>query len=189
MKNRIWKVLLSLTLALALIGCSTSTIDNSSSETTQTGDSNVMVAYFSKTGNTAEVAQEIQSLTGGTLIEIIPVDAYPDSYQETVDIARNELDTNARPEIQELNVNLDDYSTIFLGYPIWWQDAPMVIYTFLENNDLSGKTIIPFCTSVTSSIDESVEGIRQAASGATVLDGFTANNLENVQVWIESLDY
>lgn len=90
-----------------------------------------------------------------------------------MEIAQNELGTNARSEIQKPDVDLNDYDMIFLGYPIWWHDAPMVIYTFLDNNDFEGKTIIPFCTSGGGDIGESMEGIKNAAGDATVLDGYT----------------
>lgn len=197
MFKKLFKGMLGFAFVFTLVGCANQTNDNentkqttntNTSQTTDT-DSQVLIAYFSKTGNTEEVANQIQSLTDGTLVEIQPVNAYPESYQETVDIAQKELDENARPEIQEIDVDFNDYDTIFLGYPIWWHDAPMVIYTFLENYDLEGKTIIPFCTSGGSDIEESMEGIREAANGAKVLDGYTANNIDDIANWLESLDY
>lgn len=198
MLKNLLKGFLGLTLVVALVGCASQSSDeqaqdsqktNDTTQTTKTSDSKVLIAYFSKTGTTKEVAQEIQTLTNGKLIEIQPVETYPESYQETVDIAKNELENNARPGIQDLDIDLNDYDTIFLGYPIWWHDAPMVIYTFLENNDVNGKTIIPFCTSGGSSIDEGLDGIKNVAKGATVLDGLTANNIDDVKTWIENLNY
>ena len=198
MLKKIFKGLLGLALVFTMIGCANQSTDEPSQDTTENkdstqttkkSDSKVLIAYFSKTGNTKEAAQEIQTLTDGTLVEIIPVESYPDSYQETVDIAENELETKARPAIQDLDVDLSEYDTIFLGYPIWWHDAPMVIYTFLENNDLNGKTVIPFCTSGGSTIEEGLDGIKAAAKGANVLDGFTANNTSDIESLLQSIEY
>lgn len=180
------------TLLITSVGCSSSnsTQENENTnqkEQTEETKSNILIAYFSKTGNTEEIANEIQTLTDGTLVEIVPTTAYPESYQETVDIASDELANNARPEIEAMSVDVEDYDTIFIGYPIWWHDAPMVIYTFLESYDLSGKTIVPFCTSGGSSIDESLPGITSAVDGATVLDGLTANSSSDVEAWLETI--
>lgn len=91
--------------------------DATNDQTTTTEDSNILIAYFSKTGNTEAIAQEIQSLTNGTLVEIGTVEPYPDSYSETVDIAESEKEANARPEISTTVDNMDQYDTIFIGYP------------------------------------------------------------------------
>ena len=125
------KFLLALLVMLVFVtGCSSnnqSNIDESSGNTnesqdatndqTTTEDSNILIAYFSKTGNTEAIAQEIQSLTNGTLVEIETVEPYPDSYSETVDIAESEKEANARPEISTTVDNMDQYDTIFIGYP------------------------------------------------------------------------
>ena len=121
----------------------------------------ILVAYFSRTGeeygvgvitkgNTAVVADAIAEITGADKFEIKTVKPYPHAYRETTDIAKKELQDNVRPEIVGKPENLKDYDTVFLGYPIWWSDLPMAVYTFLENNDFNGKTIIPFCTSAGS---------------------------------------
>ena len=181
------KFLLALLVMLVFVtGCSSnnqSNNDESSGNTnesqdatndqTTTEDSNILIAYFSKTGNTEAIAQEIQSLTNGTLVEI-----------ETVE---SEKEANARPEISTTVDNMDQYDTIFIGYPIWWHDAPMAVYTFLENYDFEGKTVIPFCTSGGSDIEESIPGIEAAVSGATMLEGLTANDSSDVQPWLEEI--
>lgn len=161
--------------------------DATNDQTPTTEDSNILIAYFSKTGNTEAIAQEIQSLTNGTLVEIETVEPYPDSYSETVDIAESEKEANARPEISTTVDNMDQYDTVFIGYPIWWYDAPMAVYTFLENYDFEGKTVIPFCTSGGSDIEESIPGIEAAVSGATMLEGLTANDSSDVQPWLEEI--
>lgn len=154
-------------------------------------DSRILIAYFSKTGNTEEAAQEIQAAVGGDLFEITVADPYPASYNETVDRARQELDTNARPALASTVENMDDYDVILLGYPIWWHTEPMAINTFLESYDLSGKTILPFCTSGGSSIEESMPDLRRIGEsrGASVGTGLTANSLsaEEIANWLESI--
>ena len=141
----------------------------------------ILVAYFSRTGeeynvgvitkgNTAVVADAIAEITGADKFEIKTVKAYPHAYRETTDIAKKEQQDNARPAIVGKPENLKDYNTIFLGYPIWWSDLPMAVYTFLENNDFNGKTIIPFCTSAGSYMTGKEIRIADHAKGATVLN-------------------
>ena len=121
-------------------------------------------------GNTAVVADAIAEITGADKFEIKTVKAYPHAYRETTDIAKKEQQDNARPAIVGKPENLKDYNTIFLGYPIWWSDLPMAVYTFLENNDFNGKTIIPFCTSAGSYMTGKESRIADHAKGATVLN-------------------
>lgn len=141
----------------------------------------ILVAYFSRTGeeynvgvitkgNTAVVADAIAEITGADKFEIKTVKAYPHAYRETTDIAKKEQQDNARPAIVGKPENLKDYNTVFLGYPIWWSDLPMAVYTFLENNDFNGKTIIPFCTSAGSYMTGKESRITGHAKGATVLN-------------------
>ena len=141
----------------------------------------ILVAYFSRTGeeynvgvitkgNTAVVADAIAEITGADKFEIKTVKAYPHAYRETTDIAKKEQQDNARPAIEGKPENLKGYNTIFLGYPIWWSDLPMAVYTFLENNDFNGKTIIPFCTSAGSYMTGKESRIADHAKGATVLN-------------------
>lgn len=145
------------------------------------GGKKILVAYFSRTGeeynvgvitkgNTAVVADAIADLTGADKFEIKTVKPYPQNYRETTDIAKKELQDNARPKIVGKPENLKDYDTVFLGYPIWWSDLPMAVYTFLESNDFNGKTIIPFCTSAGSYMTGKESRIADHAKGATVLN-------------------
>lgn len=149
--------------------------------------SGILIAYFSKTGNTEEVANRIQELTGGDLFRIETAQPYPEDYTETTQIAQEELENNARPELTGEVENMEDYDTLFIGYPIWWHTAPMAVYTFLESYDLSGKTVIPFCTSGGSDIEESMPAIQEFCPDSNILEGLTANNLDDVEPWIESL--
>lgn len=140
----------------------------------EAADASVLIAYFSWSGNTAEMAAQIQEQTGGDLFEIVPVEPYPTNYDECGEVALAERDNNTRPEIQNLPESIDQYDTIFIGYPIWWHTAPMIIGTFLESYDLSGVDVYPFTQSAsmdTEQFDQSMDFVRQAAAGATVHDG------------------
>lgn len=152
------------------------------------GDGKILIAYFSHTGTTEDAAREIQKVTGGDLFEIRTVNAYPDTYQATVDMARRELDSNARPALAAEVESMADYDTILVGYPIWWHTTPMAVNTFLESYDLSGKTILPFCTSGGSGIEESMPAIRSSAGNGNVGTGLTANSLsaERIQSWLSA---
>lgn len=162
--------------------------DTASADSDPEADSRILIAYFSKTGNTEEVAQTIQSITGGDIFEISAADEYPASYQATVDRARTELDTNARPALASGVGNMQDYDVILLGYPIWWHTEPMIINTFLESYDLNGKLIIPFCTSGGSDISESIPDLTAIANGrgARIGSGLTANyaDADEIRSWL-----
>ena len=144
-----------------------------------TGSSSIVV-YFSRTGeqygvgvidkgNTAIVADMIIEQTGADSFEITPKeDNYPMTYSELTDYAKEEQNNNARPEIASTIENFDSYDTIYLGYPIWWGDLPMICYTFLESYDFSGKTIIPFCTHAGSGNAGTQSKIQSAVPNAEV---------------------
>ena len=164
------------------------------SETPTTEDSSsVLIAYFSWSGNTEQVAQIIQQETGGDLFEIAPATAYTDDYNEFLDIAQQEQSDNARPELAGQVENWEQYDTIFVGYPNWWSDAPMAVYTFLESYDWSGKTLVPFNTSASGGFGRSLSGLEESASGAAVLEGisFTERTLGDAQsevtAWLDEL--
>lgn len=131
-----------------------------------------LVVYYSWSGNTRKVAEDIQKETGADMFEIVPEKAYPTAYQETVDLARKEQAEKARPAIRGRIDNIGQYDVIYLGYPNWWGDMPMVLYTFLESYDLSGKTIAPFCTSGGSGLSDTVNAIKGLEPKAAVTEGF-----------------
>lgn len=129
--------------------------DNASSEP-ETGSS-ILVAYFSLAGeqyqvgvidegNTSIISHMIAEQTGADLYEIEPTTPYPETYDGLLEISQQEMADDARPEIASSVENMDTYDTVFIGYPIWWGDMPMIVYNFLESYDFSGKTIVPFCT-------------------------------------------
>lgn len=179
MRKRLISVLLASAMALALAACgqsgsSTGTDDGADTSTDEgtgtdaSGGSNILVAYFSWSGNTEEMATYIQEQTGGDLYEIQPVIPYPEDYNECGDVALEERDNNARPEIQDLPADLFGYDTLFIGYPNWNADLPMPLYTFLEEYDLSGKTIIPFTTHGGSGFSRTIDTIAELEPDAQV---------------------
>ena len=164
------------------------------SEMSTTRDSSsVLIAYFSWSGNTEQVAQIIQQETGGDLFEIAPAAAYTDDYNELLDIAQQEQSDNARPELAGQVENWEQYDTVFVGYPNWWSDAPMAVYTFVESYDWDGKTLVPFNTSASGGFGRSLSGLEESASGAVILEGisFTERTLGDAQsevtAWLDSL--
>ena len=154
------------------------TVSEEGKETTGVSgeDGKTLIVYFSwsTSGNTERMATYIQEQTGGDLLELEPLNPYPTDYEECGDVALVERDENARPEIANLPDSISEYDTVFVGYPIWWHTAPMIIGTFLENYDLSGVEVYPFTQSAsmdTEQFENSMEFVRESAAGANVHDG------------------
>ena len=103
----------------------------------------VLVAYFSWSGNTRNLAHQIQGLTGGDLFEIETVKAYPEKYRSCTEYAKKEKEADARPALKSKVKDMDAYDVVYVGFPNWWGTAPMAIWSFLEGYDLTGKTVIP----------------------------------------------
>ena len=141
------------------------------------GEGTALIAYFSWSGNTEAVAQEIQAQTGADLFEIVPAEPYTDDYDELLDIAQEEQSSDARPAIAE-TVDLSGYDTVFLGFPNWWGDMPMILYTFLDEYDLSGKTIAPFNTSGGSGFSGSLDTIAEMEPDAEITEGISLGSEE-----------
>lgn len=106
----------------------------------------VLVAYFSRSGNTRAVAESIQKLTGGDLLEIQTSKPYPAEYHACTEVAKKEKEEGTRPALKTKVENMSAYDVVFVGYPNWWGTMPMAMVAFLEGYDLAGKTLIPFCT-------------------------------------------
>lgn len=146
-------------------------------------------------GNTQFVAQNIQKAAGGDLFAIKTVQKYPANHDRLVDQADDEQADSARPKLSTRVDNIDDYGVIFLGYPNWWGDMPMPLYSFLEEYDLSGKTIIPFATHDGSGFSDTINAIQKLQPKATVpTDGFTVTRdtvgdaKSDVNDWVKSLN-
>ena len=174
----------------------------------QPTDSKILVAYFSRAGenygvgviekgNTRIIAEMIAEETGAELFEIARATPYPESYDECTEEAKQEQSDNARPELTAAVEGFEDYDAVFLGYPNWWGDMPMPVYTFIEGYDFSGKTVIPFCTHAGSGLSNTVSAIQDVLTDATVLEGLaipgtTAQNQQDearrtVTGWLEGL--
>ena len=155
--------------------------------------SGILVAYFSCTNNTKSIAEYVADITGGTIYQIIPAVPYTSAdlnYNSDCRANREQNDATCRPEISGSVASISDYDIIYLGYPIWWGQAPKIIYTFLESYNLSGKTIVPFCTSGSSGIGTSATNMHSSAMGATWLDGrrFSGSaSKSDIENWINSL--
>ena len=213
------KIFLLLLMILTVSGCGGESQDKSPAEPekksvekapTSSANKKILVVYFSRTGeeyaigritkgNTAIVAEYIAQKTGADTFEVKPATPYPDEYEACTEIAKQELESNARPAFAANVDNLAQYDTIFLGYPIWWGAVPRVMMTFLEANDFSGKTIIPFCTHGGSGLAGTEREIADACPNAKVLSGLaivgkTAQNdfpatQKDVDAWLKDLGY
>ncbi|MDO4556590.1 MAG: flavodoxin [Lachnospiraceae bacterium] len=149
-----------------------------------------------KYGNTEYIANLIQQSVGGELLPIKVSEKYSSDYDTTVDRAEKENSERAYPELDMDMEDIENYSVVFLGYPNWWYDMPMAMYSFLETYDLSGKTVIPFGTSGGSRFSDSISKIQKMQPDATVIeDGFSVSHfdiedctVDDVDDWISSLD-
>jgi len=199
MKRRIaWLLALLLGLSLAACGKTEANApvptaqpeaeEPAQAASSEAGESKVLVVYFSSAntvnadavseatpmveglGATGYLASLIQKETGADLAKITPEADYPTDYNGTTDAAKTEQDRDERPGYT-LDVNPEDYYVIFVGYPIWWYTRPMLLYSFFDACDFSGKTLIPFCTHAGSRDSGTFAEIREAEPDATVLDG------------------
>ena len=212
-------ILLSLTMILGLAACGNSASQTEQPSTEDTSveskadtnsaenstdmentdnqdvqDHKVLVAYFSATGTTKGVAEHIANGLNADIYEIVPEDPYTDAdlnYNDNNSRTTIEMnDPNARPAIFGSVENMEQYDIIFVGYPIWWGEAPRIVSTFMESYDFSGKTIVPFCTSGGSGIGSSASNLERLTSGATWLDGRRLNGSDSqdtVMEWVNGL--
>ena len=148
----------------------------------------VLVAYFSWGGTTRRMAEAIQEVTNGDIFEIEPVVAYPTSYTPCTEVALEERDNDARPAIKDKVADWDKYDIVFIGCPVWWHTAPMIISTFAESYDFAGKTVVPFCTYASTYRDETLAKIVDLTPSAEHLEGLgTTGSTSGVKAWIERI--
>lgn len=212
--KKLFAVLLSLSMLLALAACtaagskdasvsdndqtpSTSAPDTAPSDTLSDASSakpaKALVVYFSWSGNTERVAKSIQSQTGSDIFEIVPKTPYSTDYNTVVDAAKAEQRNNARPEIKDYIPNIADYDTVYVGFPNWWGDMPMILYTFFDTYDLSGKTVALFCTSGGSGLSNTVNEVKALEPNAAVTKGLhigsgaSADPDSAVKAWLDEL--
>lgn len=156
---------------------------------------NTLILYFSMSGNTETVANYIHEEIGGDIVKLETVQTYPEDYDELVDYAREEQRDNTRPELERAIENIEQYDTIFLGYPNWWGDMPMPIYSFLDQYDLSNKTIAPFITHGGSGLSGTPANIANEEPDAVVTEGLAINGddvddcQDEVNEWLDELNF
>lgn len=222
MLKRVLIILLSLLILLNLSACGNNDnnqIDNNeedikeetnneNNDVVETGKS--LVIYFSlegeqyrvgviEKGNTEIVAEMIKDLTDADIFEVEPKEAYPNTYNELIEVAQTEQDNNARPEYINELPDLKDYSTIFIGSPVWWGDWPMIMYTIFDNYDFSDKNLVPFSTHEGSGLSGFDSKLKEAEPNATILEGIgirgsDAQNdqdkvKETLKTWLKDLGY
>ena len=160
------KILLSLLVVIALISSAYAAEAKMLVAVFSRADENYGVGYI-KVGNTMKLAQVIAEKTGAELFEVVPAEKYPADYDTCIDVAKKEQNRNDRPAIAQ-DKDISEYDVIFLGYPVWWGDIPMCMYTFIEAHDWAGKTVIPFCTSEGSGAGSTDRTLKRALKGAEV---------------------
>ena len=166
------------------------------SEWNGTTTGSTLVVYFSATGNTQRVADQIAQRTGGDLFELEPVEPYTQedlNYGDNDSRAAREYADASRRDVElvaDTVENWDDYDTVFLGYPIWWGEAAWPVNGFVEANDFTGKTVIPFCTSASSGLGSSAQELAELAGAGDWQEGMrfsTQAGQDEVQAWLDSL--
>lgn len=191
-KKQNFMIVMLLAFSIFIVNAQTGARSNPTKDTTK---KKVLVAYFSATGTTKKVAEHIADVTGGDLFEIVPVVPYTSEdlnynnrSSRTIDEQNN---SKARPAISGKVENMDEYSIVFIGSPIWFEKSPKIIFTFLESYDLSGKRVIPFCTSGSSGIGTIQKRLREIApravwdNKAKRFDGNTTR--DDINKWVKDL--
>ena len=181
-----------LTLAAVMTMSFAACAQNKGEKSMQT-ENKPLVVYFSATGTTAKAARTIADVTGGTLYEIVPQQAYTaDDLDWNDKQSRSSVEMNnpqARPALKDTKLDVAAYDVIFIGYPIWWDQAPRIINTFIESHDLKDKALVPFATSGGSGISNSVRELRKAYSDLEWQDGKLLNGASRnaIQNWVSDM--
>lgn len=149
----------------------------------QQDEKKVLVAYFSYSGTTRNIANALSEKTGGDLFEITPQDGYSNVYMES----NHEIRGNERPALTDTVEDMEEYDIVFVGYPVWWHATPAPINTFLESYDLTGKLIIPFCTSGGSDIDETMPTFLNSCDGLAVYGERRISGTSQLDGWLSEL--
>jgi flavodoxin len=189
--NRIFLLLSIAFSVIAVTACANSTKTNN--ETMSSDNSKVLVTYFSATGTTRAVAQDLAKTLNADILEIVPEQRYTNAdlnWQDSLSRSSVEMhDLNSRPAIVKDIENLDNYDVVFVGFPIWWYTAPTIINTFIESYDFNGKTIIPFATSGGSTIDKSCADLKAKYPELNFKPGKLLNSYdeESLKAWAEEL--
>lgn len=215
--KKVFSILMVLTLLFSFAACSNNTNNEGSPDAQQPntqsaaagqdnqGDasepsgtepetgSDSLVVYFSWSGNTENVAESIQRQTDSDIFEIVPATPYSEDYNTVLDVAQQEQRNNARPAISGTIEDIERYDVIYVGFPNWWGDMPMILYTFFDTYDLSGKTVALFCTSGGSGLSNTVNEVRALEPDANVTEGLhigsgASSNPDNaVSEWLDRI--
>ena len=186
-------ILIVLGILIVSVGVVFALNNNTKANVVTTSNKNILVAYFSATGTTKKVAENLAKAVGGDLYEIKPVKAYTNADLNWHDSnSRSSVEMNdpkSRPEIDTGDLSIENYDTIYLGFPIWWGTAPKVVHTFLEKYDFSGKKIIIFATSGSSGLGNTANTLKQSVSKtATIIEGDVLNSnpsVEDLKQWVK----
>ena len=190
-------IFLSLAMVLSLAACGNSSSNETSAPETEGEEGGTLVVYYSATGNTEQVANYIADITGGDLFELEPAEPYTSDDLDWTDdnsrVSQEYYDESLRDVelVADTVENWDSYDTVFIGYPIWWGIAAWPTDGFVEANDFTGKTVIPFCTSSSSGLGESGELLAELAGTGDWQEGmrFRSSASEaDVQEWIDGLN-
>jgi len=176
--------LLKAAVAGLLVGVSSPLLSGTAfAQTADKRAGRVLIAFYSRTGTTRELANQIQQRIGGDLFELKTTHTYPKEYRATTNQAKREQQENFRPQLTAEVQNMVAYDTVFIGFPNWWGTLPMAFFSFLERYDLAGKKIVPFCTHEGSHFGSSLSDIRTLCPKATILEGIAprGGGVEQVQ--------
>lgn len=179
---------------IILIAIITMLLPNMNTQAQTASGKKVLVAYFSHSGNTRDMARQIAEATGGDLFEIVPVEAYPTEYKAVVDQAKKEINANVRPALKGELPDVGAYDVIFVGSPCWWSTVAPPVATFLAGCDWSGKTVVPFMTHEGSRMGHSEDDIRKLCAGATLFGGLPVrggavrSSQDAVRKWVQGLN-
>ena len=203
-------VVMAAVAVMSLTGCGEK---EGRAEEAQPGAHKTLVAYFSRAGsnyvagrvvelpvgNTAALAKMIQQKLGADAFEIKTEKAYPTDYQKTTEVAKAEINSNARPKLVGEVTNMEEYDVIILGYPNWWGTMPMAVRSFIEQYDLKGKTIMPFCTHEGSEMGSSERDLRKALPDSVVKPGLPVRGTriyqqdesiaDEVENWLKNIEH
>ena len=191
------KVSIISVIAIALCVCACANAEkqseNQSDNQNETKEMKTLVAYFSASGVTRGVATQLAEVASADLYEIVPEQLYTDAdldWRDSLSRSSVEMkDKSSRPAIKKSDLNINDYSTIYVGFPIWWYTCPTIINTFMEAHDFAGKTVIPFATSGGSTIEQACNDLKAAYPKANWKEGRLLNNAskEQIEEWVKSL--
>lgn len=168
-------------------------IHANAAQATETRRPNILIVYFSHSGNTRMLAEMIQHKTQADILELKTAHTYPDTYRATTDQARQELNTGFRPQLVNENKDLKSYDVVCIGFPIWWGTMPTALFSFLESHDLSGKTIAPFCTHGGSGLGHSTQDLARLCPKSKISEGLAVRGRnadhagQEVDTWLRAI--